>query len=116
MGGGCTIVALDAHMYRYIFFVARAYVLACHLASPSSLIDAHRYRYFVTRTQAIARRLGRTSIVWDEIWNAFGTRLDSNWTVINTRFNAGQAPARTPCVANATSHGYRVVRSQNIHW
>eukprot|EP00040_Diaphanoeca_grandis_P020052 m.106396 g.106396 ORF g.106396 m.106396 type:complete len:675 (+) comp27718_c0_seq3:243-2267(+) len=74
------------------------------------------YEYFVTRTQAIAHSHGRTTIVWDEIWNHFGTTLNRSSTVINTRFNPSQAPARTMCVANATSHGYRVVRSENIHW
>lgn len=74
------------------------------------------YGYFVSRTQAIAHRLGRSAVVWDEIWNHFGTALDRNATVINTRFNPSQAPARPMCVANATSHGYRVVRSENIHW
>jgi len=100
------------------------------------------YGYFVSRTQAIAHKLGKTAIVWDEVrmrllllmflllvlllvradvpllqlWNHFGTALDREKTVLNTRFNPSQAPKRRPCVANATSHGYRVVRSQNIHW
>jgi len=51
-----------------------------------------------------------------QVWNHYGTALDRNSTVINTRFNPSQAPARPPCVANATAHGYRVVRSENIHW
>lgn len=51
-----------------------------------------------------------------QVWNHFGTALDRNATVINTRFNPSQAPSRPPCVANATAHGYRVVRSENIHW
>lgn len=75
------------------------------------------YGYFAARTQAIAHRLGRVAIVWDEIWNHFGTALDRDYTVINTRFNPSQAKQhKTMCVANATAHGYRVVRSENIHW
>lgn len=74
------------------------------------------YGYFVQQTQATARDLGRIAVVWDEVYNHFGTQLDSQHVVINTRFNAGQAPARTPCVANATAHGFSVIRSPNKHW
>ena len=74
------------------------------------------YGYFVSRTTAIAKALGKQAIVWDEVFNHFGNALDREQVVVNTRFNAAQAPARPPCVANATAHGYRVVRSQNKHW
>ena len=74
------------------------------------------YGYFAARTHAMARALGRQVVVWDEIWDHFGTSLDRASTVINTRFNPGQAPARQMCVANATANGYRVVRSENVHW
>ena len=74
------------------------------------------YGYFVTRTQSIAHSLGKQVLVWDEIWNHFGTKLDKATTIINTRFNPSQAPARPVAVPSATAHGYRVVRSENIHW
>ena len=82
----------------------------------SGLTPDGAYGHFVRRTQAIAHSLGKTAIVWDEIWNHFGTSLNRSSTVINTRFNPNQAPKRVMCVANATGHGYRVIRSENIHW
>ena len=42
------------------------------------------YGYFVTRAQSIAHSLGKQVLVWDEIWNHFGTKLDKATTVINT--------------------------------
>jgi len=74
------------------------------------------YGYFVTQTQAIAHQLGKQVLVWEEIWALFGTQLDRATTVINTRFNPKQGPSRPVAVPNATAHGYRVVRSENIHW
>jgi hexosaminidase len=61
--------------------------------------------------------LGQEVIVWDEVFNSlFPQGLLPKTVIINTRFNARQKPARPPCVINATTNGYRVVRSRNKHW
>lgn len=67
------------------------------------------FNYFTARTQSIAKSLGKQAIVWDEVFSANFLQLDKASVVINTRFNAKQAPERVMVVANATSHGYRVV-------
>ena len=61
------------------------------------------YGRFALRTQRIAQQvLRKQTIVWDEIWNHFGTALDRDMTIINTRFSPDQGPARPVAVANAT--------------
>ena len=57
-------------------------------------------------------------VVWDEVYSSKGPAvLDKAATLINTRFNPSQARSgRVMCVANATRHGFRVIRSENIHW
>ena len=54
---------------------------------------------------------------WDEVYHSLGPGvLDPRKVVINTRFNPKQSPARVIVDGNATQHGFRVVRSENIHW
>eukprot|EP01116_Phalansterium_solitarium_P023195 TRINITY_DN7_c0_g1_i1.p1 TRINITY_DN7_c0_g1~~TRINITY_DN7_c0_g1_i1.p1 ORF type:complete len:669 (+),score=276.66 TRINITY_DN7_c0_g1_i1:39-2009(+) len=67
------------------------------------------YEYFVKRSQAIARSMGRDVVGWEEIWDHFGTELDPS-TVIHQWL-----PGST-IAANATSHGYRVLWSTDGVW
>lgn len=99
---------------------------ACWLSSPSitawlktqgdwSADDASKY--FIERTHTIAKKLRKQTLVWDEVWNLLGTKLDKETVVIHTRFRSAQdRVGKDACVRNATAHGYRVLRSHNSAW
>ena len=65
------------------------------------------YGYFIGRTQAIAKKLGKQTLVWEEVWSLLGTKLDKASVVISTRFREAQDKVgKYDVVENATAHGY----------
>eukprot|EP00911_Craspedida_sp_UC1_P000889 UC1_evm1s677 len=67
------------------------------------------YAYFVNRTQAIARGFGREPVVWEEVWDHFGTKLDKS--IIIHQWLPGSTIAK-----DAAAAGYRVLWSTDGVW
>ncbi len=66
------------------------------------------YEYFVKRAHDLASAVGRRAVVWEEVWQHFGTALPKD-TVI-------EAWLTTEAPPNATSHGYSVVWAVDGRW
>jgi hexosaminidase len=66
------------------------------------------YEYFVNRTTQIALAQGRSPIVWEEVWQHFGSQLNKNIIV--------EAWLTTTSVQQATSLGYRAIWAIDGRW
>lgn len=66
------------------------------------------YEYFVKRVHGLAASVGKRAMVWEEVWNHFGTQLPAD-TVIEAWLSAETAP-------NVTAHGYAAVWAVDGRW
>lgn len=74
----------------------------------NNLTADQTYEYFVNRTHSIVAGLGRYSVVWEEVWNHFGTQL-SPGTVIEAWLSTNTPPA-------VTAAGYQVIWAVDGRW
>ena len=68
------------------------------------------YEYYVKRVQDIAWSMNRDVVGWQEIWDHFGTALNSK-TIIHQWL-----PGSSSLAYNVTSHGYRLIWSDASKW
>lgn len=66
------------------------------------------YMYFVQKSHAIASGFGRSAVVWEEVWNHFGTQLPKDTVVEIWKAH--------DVLVNVTAHGYRGILANSNDW
>jgi hexosaminidase len=71
--------------------------------------ERQTYKYFIDQTIGIVKSLGRTPILWNDVWYAFRDSIDKD-AIIQVWY-----PPQ-PALHDAVEHGYRVIRSTVEAW
>eukprot|EP00960_Hanusia_phi_P076902 768627-Hanusia_phi.AAC.4 len=70
------------------------------------------FKLFLLRTQAVAAKLHRRPVVWDEVWDVLGANLSKNVIIQQWRWGGNHINM----TRNVTSHGYELIWMIDPDW